>query len=101
MLKIISAIFLLLVFNGCVQSTGFLGPMLTGVSSGSLSQAGVSFGTNKVINSATGKTLTENIIDVFNNEKKNGDIESTDVMNFNLEKENINKNSSIKNLFNQ
>ena len=97
MLKIISAIFLLLIFNGCVQSTGFLGPMLTGVSSGSLSQAGVSLGTNKIINSATGKTLTENMIDVLN--KKNRDIENADVMTFNLEKKNI--NSSIKNLFNQ
>jgi len=97
MLKIISAIFLLLIFNGCVQSTGFLGPMLTGVSSGSLSQAGVSLGTNKIINSATGKTLTENMIDVLN--KKNRDIQNADVMTFNLEKKNI--NSSIKNLFNQ
>ena len=97
MLKIISAIFLLLIFNGCVQSRGFLGPMLTGVSSGSVSQAGISLGTNKIINSATGKTLTENMIDVLN--KKNRDIENADVMTFNLEKKNI--NSSIKNLFNQ
>ena len=48
--------------NGCVQSTAFLGPAITAGTSGNIYQASLSYGTNQVIQKATGKTPTEHVI---------------------------------------
>ena len=61
MLKVITAIFFLLLLNGCVQGTALLGPIFTGASTGSVTQAGLSYGSNYVVKNMTGKTTTENI----------------------------------------
>ena len=61
MFKIINAIFFLLLLNGCVQNSAFLGPALTMASTGSVLQAGLSHGSNEVIKKITGKTTIENI----------------------------------------
>ena len=83
MSKIITSIFFLLLLNGCIQNTAFLGPVLTGASTGSVYQAGISYGSGKVVSTFTGKTPSENIKGFFEEEKKK------------------NERSGIKNLANQ
>ena len=51
-----------LLLNGCVQSTAFLGPAITAGTSGNIYQASLSYGTNQVIQKATGKTPTGHVI---------------------------------------
>ena len=84
MLKIITSIFFLLLLNGCAQSTAFLGPVLTGASTGSAYQAGISYGSGRAVSSLTGKTTSENIKFFFEEKNKK-----------------IKKSSGIKNLANQ
>ena len=83
MLKIITISFLLLL-NGCIQNTVFLGPVLTGASTGSAYQAGLSYGSGRVVSSLTGKTTAENIKVLFKEKDKK-----------------INERSGVKNLANQ
>ena len=61
MLKTITSIFFLLVLNGCVQSTAFLGPAITVASTGNVYQAGLSYGSGTAITKITGKSSLENI----------------------------------------
>ena len=58
--KTIVGFFLLYFLNGCVQGTVFLGPTYTLVSTGSIYQTGVSYGSSKAIKKITSKTSTEN-----------------------------------------
>ena len=55
--------------NGCVQSTAFLGPAYTLVSTGNIYQAGLSYGSGEVIKKTTGKTFIENIKFLLDNRK--------------------------------
>ena len=43
-----------LILTGCVQSTAMMGPALTLASTGNVSQAGVTFFTNKAVKEETG-----------------------------------------------
>ena len=43
-----------LIISGCVQSTAMVGPVLTLASTGNISQAGVTFFTNKAVKDETG-----------------------------------------------
>ena len=43
-----------LILSGCVQSTAMVGPALTLASTGNISQAGVTFFTNKAVKEETG-----------------------------------------------
>ena len=55
LLKIIFSIFILSFLNGCVPGTALLGPVITGASTGSVYQAGLSYGSGKIINNFTGR----------------------------------------------
>ena len=66
-MKIIIGIIFILLFNGCVQGTSLLGPIFTGASTGSVAQAGLSYGSNYVVKGMTGKTTAENIQELLNN----------------------------------
>lgn len=51
----------LFTLSGCVQSSAFLGPAaVTGASTGSALQAGISYSTNYTVTKITGKTPIEN-----------------------------------------
>ena len=51
----------LFTLSGCVQSSAFLGPAaVTGASTGSALQAGISYSTNYTVKKITGKTPIEN-----------------------------------------
>ena len=67
--KIIVSLILILFLNGCAESLAFLGPIFTGASTGSASNAGVSYGTSKAIKKITGKTTTENVKSFIDSKK--------------------------------
>ena len=93
-MKIVCLILPLLVFNGCVQSTAFLGPAIAIGSTGNIYQAGLSYGSNVAIKSISGKTPIENLNEMLKpKENENRIISSA--------KEKIKKASKIKDLSNQ
>ena len=59
--KIIISAFAMCFLTGCLQNTAFLGPAVTVASTGSLYQAGLSYGSSKAVKKMTGKTPTENL----------------------------------------
>ena len=59
--KIVIVLIYICFLNGCVQTTSLLGPAYTLASTGSIYQAGLSYGSNQAIKKATGKTTSENI----------------------------------------
>jgi hypothetical protein len=93
-LKICSKLLLLLFFNGCVQSSAFLGPAVTVASTGNLAHGGLSYGSNKIIKNITGKTTAENIKEMIQPKENENTI-------IKLTKEKINKAGKIKDLSSQ
>ena len=59
--KTIAGIFLIISLNGCAQTSAFFGPAYTLAKSGSVYQAGLSYGSEKTITRLTGKSTGENI----------------------------------------
>ena len=98
MLKVITAIFIFFLFNGCIQGSAFLGPAVTVASTGNLHQAGLSYVSSKTISQITGKTPTENIKTFLKVSEEDQILDANNF--FNLVKK-INKKSSIKNLASQ
>ena len=102
--KIISGLFILNLLMGCTSPTAMLGPAYT-MSSGNTLQAGLSYGSNKLIIEHTGKTPIENLKDISLSKKKESKniekdtLESEDF--YILVKNKIEKTSSILNLPNQ
>ena len=67
-------ILLLLCFvflSGCFQTMAFLGPAITGASTGKIYQAGLSYGTNIILEQATGKTTSEHMLNILNSKESN------------------------------
>ena len=62
-LLLVSFVFL----SGCFQTMAFLGPAITGASTGKIYQAGLSYGTNMIMLQATGKTTSEHMLNMLNN----------------------------------
>ena len=52
--KILSCILLGIILSGCAQSTAMIGPALTLASTGNVTQAGMTFFTNKAVKKETG-----------------------------------------------
>ena len=59
--KIVFGLFVLFFLGACTAPTAMLGPAYTFTSTGSLAQAGLSYGSNEIITSYTGKTPIENL----------------------------------------
>ena len=55
--------------SGCFQSIALLGPAITGATTGKIYQAGLSYGTNILMEQATGKTASEHMFDMLNDNK--------------------------------
>ena len=65
-------ILLLLCFvflSGFFQTMAFLGPAITGASTGKMYQAGLSYGTNIIMEQATGKTTSEHMLNILNSKE--------------------------------
>ena len=98
--KIIIGLLIGCFLSGCAQSVALLGPASTLAYTGSVTQAGLSYGTSKAIKKVTGKTTTENIKDFMNDKKNEEEDENYDKV-FQLVKNNIEKTSKILNQSNQ
>ena len=61
--RIIFGLFLIISLGACAGPTAMLGPAYTLTSSGSIAQAGLSYGSNEAITVYTGKTPIENLED--------------------------------------
>ena len=55
--------------SGCFQSIALLGPAITGASTGKIYEAGLSYGTNMILERATGKTTSEHMWDILNSKE--------------------------------
>ena len=64
--KIFFGLFLVGLLGACTAPTAMLGPAYTLTSSGSVVQAGFSYGSSELITSYTGKTPIENIEEIAN-----------------------------------
>ena len=69
MKKILLILVSFVLLEGCVQPLALLGPAITGASTGKIYHAGLSYGTNFMMEKATGKTASEHMIGIINNKK--------------------------------
>jgi hypothetical protein len=99
--KIIAGLFLLFFLNGCVQSAALLGPAYTLTSTGNVFQAGLSYGSNHAVKKITGKSTTENIKSLVDDDKTKVEEEENHEEFFALVKSRIEKTSKIIQLANQ
>ena len=67
--KLILGLFLVGFLGGCAAPTAMLGPAYTLTSTGSIAQAGLSYGSNQMIIMYTGKTPFENVKEITTNNK--------------------------------
>ena len=71
--KIFFYIVISLILSGCVQSTAMVGPAITMASTGNVSQAGITFLTNKAVEDETGLNTVEYVskkLEENNNKQK-------------------------------
>ena len=99
--KIIISAFAMCFLTGCLQNIAFLGPTLTVASTGSVYQAGLSYGSSQVIKKMTGKTPTENVKSFLDSNNTTVKEEEINDEFFVLVKDKIEKKSNILNLANQ
>ena len=70
MKKIYLSLFLLFILNQCTTpGSALLSPVITGAKTGSVYQAGLSYGSNEIITKYTGKTPIENVKEIASNKK--------------------------------
>jgi uncharacterized protein YceK len=69
MKKILLILVCFILLSGCVQSLALLGPVITGASTGKIYQAGLSYGTNMIMEQATGKTAYGHMFSMLDNNK--------------------------------
>ena len=98
--KLTISLFLLCTISGCAQNAALIVPAITGASTGSIYQAGLSYGTGTVIKKITGKTTTENVKNILYVKKKAQKKESYEEF-FDTTKSQIDKKSEIKDLASQ
>tara|TARA_Y100001970_G_scaffold260254_1_gene342119 strand:+ start:308 stop:625 length:318 start_codon:yes stop_codon:yes gene_type:complete len=67
--KLIACFLAIIILSGCAQSTAMLGPALTLASTGNVSQAGMTFFTNKAVEKETGMDTVSFVSDKI--EKQN------------------------------
>ena len=63
--KLCFLLFGLTALNGCIEATAFLGPAISVGTTGNVYQASLSYSTNRIIYSATGKTPIEHVTNLF------------------------------------
>jgi len=93
--KVLTGLFFVLLLNGCLQTTALLGPASTLAYTGSVYEAGLSYGTSKAVKKVTGKSTTQNIKDFL--KKKNEETKEKENYDevFALVKSRINKTHKI------
>ena len=71
MKKILLLLMCFIFLSGCFQSIVYLAPAITGASTGKLYQAGLSYGTNMIMEEITGKTASEHMLGILNSKEEN------------------------------
>ena len=71
MKKILLLLMCFIFLSGCFQSIVYLAPAITGASTGKMYQAGLSYGTNMIMEQITGKTTSEHMLDILNSKEEN------------------------------
>ncbi len=98
--KIIFGLFIFSLLGACTAPTAMLGPAYTLTSSGSVVQAGFSYGSSELISAYTGKTPMENLIEIASTENVNihkQTLESEDFKNL-INKRVLNTNKILKSI---
>jgi len=72
--KIILGMFILYLLSGCTQTTSLVGPIYALGKTGNAYQAGLSYGSDKVITSLTGKSTVENVDYLLKTKKYDSDL---------------------------
>tara|TARA_B100000780_G_scaffold64506_1_gene42199 strand:- start:710 stop:1015 length:306 start_codon:yes stop_codon:yes gene_type:complete len=72
--KTILGISIISLLCGCVQTTSFLGPIYAFGTTGSMHQAGFSYGSDKVVTTLTGKSSLENVEGLLKEKKQDSDL---------------------------
>ena len=70
MMKILIILLSLVLLSACAQSVAFLGPVITAQTSGNILQAGFSYGGNIVVKEITGKTPTQHVSYLVENQNE-------------------------------
>ena len=104
--KLFFMLFGLTTLNGCIETTAFLGPAISVGTTGNVYQASLSYSTNKIIHSATGKTPIEHVTNFFDpNDEFDGNLNLIVADNINdvkeslkIKKENLLPSKTEKNL---
>ena len=71
MKKILLLLVCFVFLSGCFQSIVYLAPAITGASTGKMYQAGLSYGTNMMMEEITGKTTSEHMLGILNSKEAN------------------------------
>ena len=71
MKKILLLLMCFIFLSGCFQSIVLLTPAITGASTGKMYQAGLSYGTNMIMEQITGKTTSEYMLSILNSKEEN------------------------------
>ena len=91
--KLFFMLFSLTTLNGCVETTAFLGPAISVGTTGNVYQASLSYSTNRIIHSATGKTPIEHVANFFDpNDEFDGNLNLIVADNINNVKESLKTN---------
>ncbi len=88
--KLFFLLFGLTTLNGCIETTAFLGPAISVGTTGNVYQASLSYSTNRIIHSATGKTPIEHVTNFFDpNDEFDGNVNLIVTDNINNVKESL------------
>ncbi len=88
--KLFFMLFGLTTLNGCIETTAFLGPAISVGTTGNVYQASLSYSTNSIIHSATGKTPMEHVTNFFDpNDEFDGNLNLIVADNINDVKESL------------
>ena len=91
--KLLFLLFSLTTLNGCIETTAFLGPAISVGTTGNVYQASLSYSTNRIIHSATGKTPIEHVTNFFDpNDEFDGNLNLIVADNINNVKESLKTN---------
>ncbi len=97
--KVVFGLIILSTLGACASPTAMLGPAYTLSTTGNVLQASLSYGSNEMITSYTGKTPLENIKEIAKSNQKNKTLMSEEF--YNLVKKNIEKTNKIIQSINQ
>jgi hypothetical protein len=101
--KLIFGLAFIVLLNGCTQSAALLGPVYTLSSTGNIYQAGLSYGSNQIVTRATGKSTSENLLNIIDKAEKKFENKNDSINHdfYYLVKSSIEKTRKIINLSNQ